>query len=254
MNGIPASVHIGKTVREVIGSVASPVELMLRSVLSTGQSILNVEIRGELPTRNEEGCWIEHYVPMHDSTGRVRQVGVLVIEITGLRRLENCILGLLGNPHRAMGQLSHLGKRYELEKESTKGLSGSIETIETSLREALKNYHKLQRPSQEANLTDAIAHQEARPPYYRPAFLNGLSGQRLDSIPVAVNGAVPLSPREVEIVRLVASGKSNKEISTALGITRRTAETYRAKIMLKLQLHSMSDLVRYAVRIGLVKP
>ena len=254
MNGIPASVHIGKTVREVIGSVASSVELMLRSVLFTGQSILNVEIRGELPTRKEEGYWIEHYVPVRDSTGRVKQVGVLVIEITGLRRLENCILSLMGNPPRAREQLSPLGTPYEIGMESTKGWTGSIKMVESSLQEALKNYHKLQHSSQEPHLSDAVTRQQVRLPYSQPGFVNGPSGQRFDPISVAAGSAIPLSPREVEIVRLLAIGKSNKEISTALGITRRTAETYRAKIMLKLQLHSMSDLVRYAVRIGLIKP
>jgi DNA-binding NarL/FixJ family response regulator len=61
------------------------------------------------------------------------------------------------------------------------------------------------------------------------------------------------TPRELQIVRLLADGKSNKEIATQLGITVRTVETHRAKIMLKLDLHSLADLIHYAIRQGLHK-
>ena len=56
------------------------------------------------------------------------------------------------------------------------------------------------------------------------------------------------TPREVEIIRLLAEGKANKEIAVKLGITIRTVETHRAKIMLKLGLHSLAELIHYAIR------
>src|SRR5713226_6947941 len=56
------------------------------------------------------------------------------------------------------------------------------------------------------------------------------------------------TPREVEIIRLVATGKANKEIAAQLGITVRTAETHRAKIMNRLGLHSVAELTHYAIR------
>jgi DNA-binding CsgD family transcriptional regulator len=62
----------------------------------------------------------------------------------------------------------------------------------------------------------------------------------------------PLSPREREVVRLVAEGKSNKEISSALAISVRTVETYRARLMLKLFATSSAQLVHYAIRNNLV--
>lgn len=62
-----------------------------------------------------------------------------------------------------------------------------------------------------------------------------------------------LTKREQEIVKLLAQGKSNKEVATDLDISLRTAETHRANIMNKLQLHSVQDLVRYAVKNGLVE-
>jgi DNA-binding NarL/FixJ family response regulator len=62
-----------------------------------------------------------------------------------------------------------------------------------------------------------------------------------------------LSPREREIVRLLAEGKSNKENATTLGISIRTSETHRATVMRKLRVESLAGLVRYAVRNGIVE-
>jgi DNA-binding NarL/FixJ family response regulator len=63
-----------------------------------------------------------------------------------------------------------------------------------------------------------------------------------------------LTPREREIVQLLAEGKGNKEVASALGVSVRTAETHRANIMHKLGLHSMADLVRFAIRNNIVVP
>src|ERR1700682_1331517 len=56
------------------------------------------------------------------------------------------------------------------------------------------------------------------------------------------------TPREVEIIRLLAQAKGNKEIAAELGIAVRTVETHRAKVMLKLGLHSLAELIHYAIR------
>jgi DNA-binding NarL/FixJ family response regulator len=62
------------------------------------------------------------------------------------------------------------------------------------------------------------------------------------------------TPRELEIIRLLAEGKVNKEIAAQLGITVRTVETHRAKIMLKLDLHSLAELIHYAIRHAIFSP
>jgi len=61
-----------------------------------------------------------------------------------------------------------------------------------------------------------------------------------------------LTPREREIVQLLAEGKSSKEVAVALGLSVKTAETHRSNIMRKLELHSISDLVLYAIRNNIV--
>lgn len=56
------------------------------------------------------------------------------------------------------------------------------------------------------------------------------------------------TPREIEIIRLLAKGKANKEIAAELGITIRTVETHRGRIMMKMGFHSLTDLIHYAIR------
>lgn len=63
-----------------------------------------------------------------------------------------------------------------------------------------------------------------------------------------------LTPREREVVQLLAEGKSNKEVASTLDISVKTAETHRTNIMRKLDCHSMSDLVRYAIRNNIINP
>lgn len=61
-----------------------------------------------------------------------------------------------------------------------------------------------------------------------------------------------LTPREKEIVQLLAEGKSNKEAASVLNISVKTVETHRTNIMRKLRFHSVGELVRYAVRNNIV--
>jgi len=57
-----------------------------------------------------------------------------------------------------------------------------------------------------------------------------------------------LTPRELEIVRLLAAGKKNKDVASLLQISVKTAETHRAHILRKLGIHSICEIVLYAVR------
>ena len=62
-----------------------------------------------------------------------------------------------------------------------------------------------------------------------------------------------LTPREREVLQLVAEGRSSKNIAGRLGVTVKTVESHRASLMRKLHLRTVADLVRYAVRNGLVE-
>jgi DNA-binding NarL/FixJ family response regulator len=64
----------------------------------------------------------------------------------------------------------------------------------------------------------------------------------------------PLTPRGQEVLRLVAEGKTTKEIARALGLSVKTAEAHRTRIMERLEIHDTAGLVRYAIRRGLIQP
>jgi DNA-binding CsgD family transcriptional regulator len=63
----------------------------------------------------------------------------------------------------------------------------------------------------------------------------------------------PLTAREVQVLALVAEGHSTKEIAALLGISYKTADSHRSRIMEKLGLHETASLVRYAIRQGIVR-
>lgn len=91
---------------------------------------------------------------------------------------------------------------------------------------------------------------------HKPFFTSRISEAILSSLTspgreVEPSPTDPLSSREREILQLLATNKSNKEVAITLGISVRTVETHRRSIMLKLNANSIVELVRYAIRSGL---
>jgi two-component system response regulator NreC len=66
--------------------------------------------------------------------------------------------------------------------------------------------------------------------------------------------ADPLSARERQVLQLIAEGRSSRAIAKVLGISIKTAESHRARLMRKLDIHETASLVRYAIRRGLIQP
>ncbi len=64
----------------------------------------------------------------------------------------------------------------------------------------------------------------------------------------------PLSVRERQVLQLIAEGKSTKDVASLLGISVKTAESHRTRLMQKLDIHETASLVRYAIRRGIVEP
>lgn len=90
--------------------------------------------------------------------------------------------------------------------------------------------------------------------YVDPAMMSKVVGgsTRMRSLDEALKDS-NLSDRETEVLRLIALGYSNKEIAAQLDISIKTVETYKARLMEKLDLHSRVDIVRYALRQGLMQ-
>jgi len=95
-------------------------------------------------------------------------------------------------------------------------------------------------------------------PYYTSPSANASVDNSMQRT-VEKGGTAPqgngrLTPRQREVTKLLAEGKSSKSVAVVLGISTKTAETHRANIMRRLEYHSVSELVRYAVRNKLIEP
>ncbi|HJS50790.1 MAG TPA: response regulator transcription factor [Pyrinomonadaceae bacterium] len=113
---------------------------------------------------------------------------------------------------------------------------------------------KSEAPTHLAAAVEAVAQRDLY-------FSSGVSNFVIDSLVKSGGDSsegsiqeIPLTAREVEVLRLLARGNSNKEIATALFISVRTVETHRRTIHRKLKLNSVAELVRYAIRLRLIKP
>jgi DNA-binding NarL/FixJ family response regulator len=82
------------------------------------------------------------------------------------------------------------------------------------------------------------------------AELATLYAQTRRRLPAGAPAAETLTPREIEIIKLIAEGKSSKEIAALLFLSFRTIQNHRAKIMRKLNLKKNTDLVKYAIQMG----
>ena len=88
------------------------------------------------------------------------------------------------------------------------------------------------------------------------AFLHPRAAQQvLEAMRAPEAAAGPrLTPRETEVLRLIAEGKTNREIASILNISPKTVSIHRSNMMAKLDLHSSVELARYAIRQGLARP
>jgi DNA-binding NarL/FixJ family response regulator len=129
----------------------------------------------------------------------------------------------------------------------------SEDVIEQLFDAGAKSY--IQKSDAGRHLVTAIKSLAEHKPFFTPEiseilfakFFSGGSGNKQSRLDHS------LTAREREIVRLLAEGKSNKEIASSLGISIRTAETHRATLMRKLDVDSVSALVRYAIRNNIIE-
>lgn len=106
----------------------------------------------------------------------------------------------------------------------------------------------------ESELINAIQAVSRGDLYVHPAMTRALLPD-VNSVPAANQMAVErLTPREVEVLRLIVTGHTNRQIADVLTLSVRTVESHRANLMDKLDLHSRVELVRYAAKHGLFEP
>lgn len=89
--------------------------------------------------------------------------------------------------------------------------------------------------------------------YLSPAVSKRVVDEYVARIGNATDPLAALTPRQREILQLVAEGQTNKEIAQRLGLSHRTVEVHRNQLMKRLAVHDVAGLVRFAVRVGLVE-
>lgn len=102
-------------------------------------------------------------------------------------------------------------------------------------------------------LLDAIAALRAGRTYVSPSVAQHLVSA-LDEEQPAANPLAALTEREREVLQLIAEGLSTKEVATQIGVSTKTADSHRTSLMRKLGVHKASELVRIAIREGVIAP
>ena len=120
--------------------------------------------------------------------------------------------------------------------------------IVAALRAGIRGY--IVKTQAAAELVQALREVAMGGIYLSPGVCGVVVGAYLAGSQVPAD---PLTPREREVLQLVAEGKTSKEVASVLGLSVKTAESYRSRIMEKLEVHETANLVRYAIRHGLIQ-
>jgi DNA-binding CsgD family transcriptional regulator len=216
MHRVPAEDHAGESLRSITGGAAGKIEPALNAVFATGKVLPNFELIDNVPRRPEGVHWTGTHFPMRDGRGKIKEVGVFVVEVGSE----------VQNRADTMGKNKALLQKLVLDTSRTQELASRL---------LLLNGCGLIRADSERitnGVTEAIGRFESQPEN---------------------NSSVTLSHREQEIVSFLANGISNKEISGFLNISVKTVECYRSRVFLKLKLDSLASLIRYAIRTHIVE-
>lgn len=131
----------------------------------------------------------------------------------------------------------------------------SVHETEEYAMHALRNgaHGYLSKTAAGAELEEAIRTVARGEIYLSPQITRQTFLERLKESTPAGHATSELTPRQKEILRLIAEGYSTKEIGLTLNISVKTVETHRSQLMDRLDIHDIASLVRYSIRMGLVK-
>jgi DNA-binding CsgD family transcriptional regulator len=258
MGGAPAEAHIGKSLRQIFGDNASQIEPALQKAWATGKPVSDVDLAFSLPKHPEKIYLVVNFFPIEDVDREVRLIAGLFFSATGKRRLQDRLHHLVERKRgHSLDESENPGEAFtEIAARSAEMLQESIALLQCSMS---LRCHLLETRIATALLqADPYSAITAGDPRFLPLVSppsEFVEDPRERSEPSGVAEAdrgVP-SPRERQVMQLLAEGKGNKEMAVVLALSTRTVEMHRARLMAKLNLHSVADLVRYAVRHNLIE-
>src|ERR1700735_2910523 len=216
---------LGESVKTLRILIADDHDLMRRGVKALLQSHAGWEVCGEAHTGREAVAKAEELKP---------DIVILDISMPDLNGVDAAKRIRKGSPDTEVLILS---------------VHYSDQLIRDILEAGVRGY--IVKSDSDRDLIIAVETLANHKPFFTPrateVILINCNGARPENdLPESIRDR--LTSREREIVQLLAEGKSSKEVASSLCISVKTAETHRANIMRKLQLHTVTDLVRYAVR------
>jgi DNA-binding NarL/FixJ family response regulator len=142
-------------------------------------------------------------------------------------------------------------KRIQKVSEKTEILMLSMHYSDQLIRDVIEAGIRgyIVKSDSDRDLSIALDNLANHKPFFAPRVTEVILNSSSGSISPRTEGPRSrITTREREIIQLLSEGKSSKEVAALLNISVKTAETHRANIMRKLQMHTVSELVRYAVR------
>jgi DNA-binding CsgD family transcriptional regulator len=248
LHSLPAKDHVGRTLREVVPQASPKAESLINHVFHTGERVLN-EITIQSPTRNRPGHWIVNFVPILDAKKRVSHVGSIAFEATQQVVLAECLQSLLKSLPQVRDLISWAYASSHQEALLPLLLVQSAEMLEQCVWTLQKVSGLIQALAPALDPQGVGNHGPSSLPYAESLARSGNGHSGFVEAPGIIS---VLTPREVEVATLLARSKGNKEISAILKLSVKTVETYRTRILAKLQLHSVGELVLFAVRNKLI--
>ena len=185
------------------------------------------------------------------------------------------VVGEAGNGRDAVELSEHLGPDLVLMDISMSGLNGldaaeqvlircprckiiilsmhsNDEYVTRALRMGAKGY--LIKDSAASELEIAVRTVARGEKYLSPEISTRMIDQYIDLLSDTSHSGETLTVRQREILQLIAEGRTTREIAVILKIGVKTVETYRTQLMDRLDIHRVADLVRYAIRTGMISP
>lgn len=213
LHRVPAEAHEGENLRSIVGAASSKIEPALEVVFDTGKVLTSFELVSNLPMRPGLVHWTGTHFPIRDGRGKLKQVGAFVFE-RGTPKIQSDAAVTIRLLEKMLVNPGH--------------------AEESIIRCSSVDEHSLTR-GESGRAIQGFAQTTVR------------DGNHPQILPVI------LSNREREVVRFLADGNSNKQISAILNISVKTVQFHRSRIFSKLKLDSLAGLVRYAIRHRIVE-
>src|SRR5262245_7351409 len=128
----------------------------------------------------------------------------------------------------------------------------SVELIREALAAGARGY--ILKSESGPRIIEAVEALAGRQPYFTPMVSEALLSAFLARGSMPEGSGSPLTRRERAVIQLLTEGKGTKAVASALEISHKTVESHRSAIRRKLRLHSIADIVHYAIRNKLVEP